>query len=398
MDNRISLLIDAIQELSLAKDIHSVADTVRHMARKLANADGATFVLRDAGQCYYYEEDAISPLWKGMKFPMESCISGWAMLNKQNVFIPDIYLDDRIPHDAYRPTFVKSLLMVPIRKTDPIGAIGIYWKESRQIDKETIQILENLANSTSIALQNVQLLSSMTELNLNLKKAVLARDDFLSIASHELNTPLSSLKLQIQMSLKKMSTNEKDLTSPSETLSKCLVHVNHLANIVKGFVDFARLQSDSVQLNYSKFDISSLMGDVLDNYSRQFSSVGSNVICDLEPGLIGYWDKERIEQIFNNLLSNMIKYAPGEPVYFAAKTNGKEVQLLFRDSGPGIPNEYKERIFGQFERGESSHNIGGIGIGLYVVRKLIESHGGKLCLVASKGHGCDIEVRLPFNP
>lgn len=398
MDKHVSLLIDAVQELSLAKDLARVADIVRHAARQLADADGATFVLKEGNSCYYFEEDAIAPLWKGMKFPLSSCVSGWAMLHKQNVFIPDIYQDERVPHDAYRPTFVKSLLMVPIRKSDPIGSIGIYWKVTKSIDPETIQILENLANSTSIALQNIQLLSSMTELNKNLEKAVSIRDDFLSIASHELNTPLSSLKLQIQMSLKLLNETEDNLVAPSEVLTKCLTHVNHLANIVKGIVDFSRMQSGNIDLNYARFDISLLLGEVLDKFSRQFASVGCNVISDLQPGLVGNWDKERIEQIFNNLLSNMIKYAPGEPVYFSAKEDGQNIQLIFKDSGPGIPTEYKERIFGQFERGESSHNIGGIGIGLYVVRKLTECHKGKLSLIASKSHGCAIEIKLPVNP
>ncbi|MBL9038445.1 MAG: GAF domain-containing protein, partial [Archangium sp.] len=98
-------LIEIIQELSLARSLESVMAIVRTAARQLTGADGATFVLRDGGNCYYADEDAISPLWKGRRFPLTACISGWAMLNKQSVAIEDIYLDARIPHDAYRPTF-----------------------------------------------------------------------------------------------------------------------------------------------------------------------------------------------------------------------------------------------------------------------------------------------------
>ena len=118
-------LIDSVQELSLARSLDRVTEIVRHAAREMVEADGATFVLRDGEHCFYKDEDAIAPLWKGKRFPLETCVSGWAMLNKQPAVIPDIYVDARIPQDAYRPTFVKSLVMVPIRTLEPIGAIGV---------------------------------------------------------------------------------------------------------------------------------------------------------------------------------------------------------------------------------------------------------------------------------
>jgi diguanylate cyclase (GGDEF)-like protein len=154
-------LIRVVQELSMARDVDRVAEIVRRAARELTGADGATFVLRDGQQCFYRDEDAISPLWKGQRFPMSLCISGWAMLNRQATVIPDIYLDPRIPHEAYRPTFVKSLVMVPIRTLDPIGAIGNYWASPHTATAEQVELLQALADSTSIALENVQVYSEM---------------------------------------------------------------------------------------------------------------------------------------------------------------------------------------------------------------------------------------------
>ena len=104
-----------------------VQRVVRRAARRLTGADGATFVLRDGDQCYYADEDAIAPLWKGQRFPMSACISGWAMLTASRRSSRTSTPTTRIPHDAYRPTFVKSLVMVPIRTIDPVGAIGNYW-------------------------------------------------------------------------------------------------------------------------------------------------------------------------------------------------------------------------------------------------------------------------------
>src|SRR4051812_9128359 len=97
-------LVEVVQRLSLARDVATIQDVVRRAARRLTGADGATFVLRDGAQCYYADEDAIAPMWKGQRFPLSACISGWAMLNRRPVVIADVYADDRIPHDAYRKT------------------------------------------------------------------------------------------------------------------------------------------------------------------------------------------------------------------------------------------------------------------------------------------------------
>jgi diguanylate cyclase (GGDEF)-like protein len=154
-------LVHAVQELSMARDLPQVQQIVRTTARELAGSDGATFVLRDDGQCYYADEDAIEPLWKGSRFPMETCISGWAMLNRQTAVIQDIYVDDRIPHEAYRPTFVKSLAMVPIRSLDPIGAIGNYWADGHVASDDEIRLLQALADATSVAMENIALYAEL---------------------------------------------------------------------------------------------------------------------------------------------------------------------------------------------------------------------------------------------
>ncbi len=156
-------LLQAVQELSLARSLIDIQRIVRTAARELTGCDGATFVLRDDGKCYYADEDAIAPLWKGSRFPMEICISGWAMLNRDAAVIPDIYADDRVPHEAYRPTFVKSLVMVPIRTLDPVGAIGNYWAYERQPTPREISLLRALADSTSIAMENVQVYSELEQ-------------------------------------------------------------------------------------------------------------------------------------------------------------------------------------------------------------------------------------------
>lgn len=156
-------LLEAVQELSLARSLSEIQRIVRSSARELTGCDGATLVLRDDDKCYYADEDAIAPLWKGSRFPIEACISGWAMLNREAAIIPDIYRDPRIPQGIYRATFVKSLVMVPIRKLEPIGAIGNYWAHRHPPSEQEIRLLQALADSTSIAMENVQLYAELEQ-------------------------------------------------------------------------------------------------------------------------------------------------------------------------------------------------------------------------------------------
>jgi len=151
-------LLTAVQELSFARSLDEIQRIVRTAAREMTGCDGATFVLNDDDiYCHYADEDAIEPLWKGLRFPQEVCISGWAMRNRKPALIADIYADPRIPHDAYRPTFVKSLAMVPIRTMKPIGAIGNYWATQHQPTAFEVRLLQALADSTSVAMENLRI-------------------------------------------------------------------------------------------------------------------------------------------------------------------------------------------------------------------------------------------------
>ena len=148
-------MVAAVRDLSQARAVEDVQAVVRRAVREATGADGATFILRDGTECVYLDEDAISSLWKGRRFAMSECISGWVMLHRTAAAIEDIYQDPRIPADAYRPTFVQSLAMVPIRQPDPIGAIGIYWARRHVTSPPELKLLQALADSASVAMERV---------------------------------------------------------------------------------------------------------------------------------------------------------------------------------------------------------------------------------------------------
>lgn len=141
------------QQLTAADKLEDVQQAVKVAARRIADSHGATFVLLDGDQCYYADEDSMSPLWKGQRFPASACISGWAMLHGETVVIPDIRRDDRIPQEAYRPTFVRSLVMAPILGPEPLGAIGVYWANAGVPSSGVVKDLERLAALAAPALR-----------------------------------------------------------------------------------------------------------------------------------------------------------------------------------------------------------------------------------------------------
>jgi len=136
---------------------------VRRSVRELLQADGTTFILQDGNQCFYADEDAIAPLWKGLRFPLHTCIGGWVMEQRQSVAIEEIQGDKRIPYEAYRQTFVKSLAMVPIRTLQPIGAIGAYWAELHLATAAEMKLLQAIADTTAVAMESVELYQALEQ-------------------------------------------------------------------------------------------------------------------------------------------------------------------------------------------------------------------------------------------
>ena len=153
----LSHLVTAIDEFAQADSVADVQRLVHRAARRLTGADGATLILREGRQCHYVGEDAIEPLWNGSRFPLENCISGWSMLHGEPAIVEDVFDDPRIPQDRYRHTFVRSLLIVPIRPDRPLGAIGMYWAHRHRATEEQVAAAQALAGSAAAAIERARL-------------------------------------------------------------------------------------------------------------------------------------------------------------------------------------------------------------------------------------------------
>lgn len=391
-------LVDVVQQLSLARTLEEVIDITRHAARELTGADGAAFVLRDNGLCYYVDEDAIGPLWKGKKFPMSACVSGWAMLNKKSVAIEDVFQDSRIPIDAYKVTFVKSLLVVPIRKDHPIGAIGNYWAKPYEATVEQRRLLEALADSTSIALENVKLFQDLKEANEFLGDSLQARDEFFSIASHELRTPISAIKLQLQMTdrkLKKQLAPSEDAEPP---LKVSLQQVDKLVLLVEQLLDVSRIRLGKVDVEYQEVNFSELVEKAIEKSRFDLDQVGCKLSATIQKDVIGDADPQKVDEVISQLLSNVVKHAPGSLVEVSLhQEEDQKLILAIKDSGPGILPETQNRLFQRFERVHTPRKLGGLGLGLFITKSLVEAHRGKILLESEPDKGTKFEVVLPMK-
>jgi signal transduction histidine kinase len=390
-------LLDAVRELSHLPDLDAVMRVVRRAARDLTGADGVTFVLREGDQVFYADEDAIGPLWKGQRFAASACISGWAMAHRESVVVEDIYADARIPHDAYRPTFVRSLVVVPIRRENPIGAVGAYWATPRVASEREVLLLEGLAGAASVAVANAELVRDLRAAVARAETALQQRDEVLSVASHELKTPLTSLNLAIEGLARdarrgNVSLGEKGM----DRIVRAEKQVHRLAALVDQLLDFSRLSLGRMTIEPSEVDLAALVEEVAGRFRDMgLARTGKPVDFRGVHRLIGRWDRDRLDQVITNLLSNALKYGAGKPVWVSLE-GGATARIRVHDDGIGIAPADQQRIFERFERPAASAQLGGVGLGLWIARELVTAHGGTITVESALGQGATFTVELPL--
>ncbi len=234
----------------------------------------------------------------------------------------------------------------------------------------------------------------------DLRKAIGARDEFLSIASHELKTPLTSLKLQLQMgeqSLKASDVPPSFEAQMADAFSMSIRQINSMTELVEVLLDISRIQTGKFEMSLSSFDLSELVREIVDRFSEQLKAAQCTIETDLEDNLWVNWDRNRIAQVITNLISNAIKHAPKSEIRVSATKTAKLARLVVQDFGPGIPKDKQAKIFDRFERADATINISGMGLGLYIVKKIVEAHKGAIRVDSELGRGSEFTAELPIS-
>ncbi len=391
-----SRLVGVVQELSLARDLSAVMTIVRRAARELTNADGATFILRDGEQCLYADEDAISSLWKGQRFALTNSISGWSILNSRPVAIEDVFNDERVQAGAYRSTFVRSLAMAPIRTAAPMGAIGVYWAQRHVCTADELMLLEALANTTAVAMENVQvygeLESRVRSRTKELEAANKELEAFTYAVSHDLRAPLRALSGELGILNEDFGHLDLRL---SARIASARSHVSRMYDLID---DLLRLSGITRrELKIERFDLSQVASEIMNRLRTTQPNRKANI--RIERAAIIDADRGLMTVLMENLLSNAWKYTSHQTessIEFRV-SSGDDARRIFQviDNGAGFDQRYAKRLFEPFQRLHQQQEFSGTGVGLATVQRIVHRHAGEVWGESEgPGHGATFSFTL----
>ncbi|WP_242345458.1 PAS domain-containing sensor histidine kinase [Anaeromyxobacter terrae] len=224
------------------------------------------------------------------------------------------------------------------------------------------------------------------------------RDEFLSVASHELRTPVTALQLQLQLLHRLATRSRNDMPRMLEPRVEALERqTRRIAILVNEILDVSRMRLGRLQLRYEALDLADVAREVAEHVRAEVERSGSTLRLELAAAP-GRWDRTRLEQVVTNLLVNASKFGEGKPISLSVEADGARARIRVSDQGMGIAPEHHARVFERFERAVPIANYGGLGLGLYVARQIVEAHGGEIRVESVPGAGATFVVDLPREP
>ncbi|WP_437586188.1 AAA family ATPase [Sorangium sp. So ce1000] len=294
------------------------------------------------------------------------------------------------------PLGIHSFLRVPLVARDRrFGVMTLLAAAPRRhYGPADLRLALELGSRAALALDNSRLFAEAQE-------AIERRDEFLLVASHELKTPLTSLTMQAHLLARLLPRYRRAEVAPEridaavQLLDRQIARLGHLVNEL---LDVTRLNAGQLPLARALVDLSALAREVVERMAQQLADAHCRAQLELDEAVIGRWDPSRMEQVLINLLSNAIKYGAGGPIHVVVRGLADRALLVVRDRGMGIAEADQARIFERFERAVSVRNFGGLGLGLYIVRWIVTSHGGTIRVESTPGAGAAFLVELPLQP
>ena len=385
-------LLGAVEELADLRELDAVVTWVRRTARRLVGADGICVILREGDAVRYVDEDAVAPLWKGQCFPLAACVSGAAIQARAPIAIADVLSDPRVPHALYQDTFVRSMAMVPIGAHEPTGAVGAYWAVRRQPAHEEVAVLQALAGAASPALDNARLYAAEREARRAAEREARLRQELLAAVSHDLGNPLSVISMCAAQLVPLVVPCGERAEQSLDLLRRTALHMEAL---LRDLLELGAIDAGELRLTPRPTDVGALVAAVGD-LAPLASERGQRL--ELEPPATPAQvrcDPARVHRVFTNLVGNAVKFTPrGGTIRVRAQPREGFFDFEVSDSGPGIASEALPRLFQRFQRASPDQG-GGMGLGLYIARGIVEAHGGAIRAEGAEGGGARIVFSLP---
>jgi len=263
----------------------------------------------------------------------------------------------------------------------------------RKAVKQQVEALEQSRREQEVLLAQLQVTQG------ELEHAVRMRDDFMSIVSHEVRTPLNGLILETQ--LRKMHLARDNAAAFTLDKMQAMVErderqIQSLIRLIEDMLDVSRIRTGKLSIRPGQFDLSRLVSTLVETFAPQISAAQSSVNLNAESPVVGLWDEFRIEQVVSNLLTNALRYGAKSPIDVSVYVEGENAIVEVRDQGIGISEENQQRIFQQFERVSAKHAVAGLGLGLFISEQIVAAHGGKITVQSALGEGAVFRVSLPL--
>ena len=287
---------------------------------------------------------------------------------------------------------IRSHIATPLKfQNEVIGALNfLITTERRHFDEQDMAVSVELARRAAIAFSNARLYKEA-------QTAVQQRDDFISIASHELKTPITSLKLQHEVIMKAVRDahlESEDSRFATKAASNANRQLDRLTRLVEDMLDISRISTGKLAMNFTNTDFTHVIKEVIERFEYQLKTLGIELkITQLVQTTI-HADPYRMEQVLTNLLSNAIRYGEKKPILISLINENERVVFKIKDHGMGIAKQDQERIFNRFERALSFNELSGLGLGLFISRQIVEDHGGELLVESSPGLGSTFSMIL----
>ncbi len=295
-------------------------------------------------------------------------------------------------YDVMKAVGFHCIMSVPLMaRGRSLGALTfLAVRPSRRYTQADLATAQDLARRAALLLDNAILYREA-------RRSVLLRDEFLSIASHELKTPLTPLQLRLQVLRRVTQKGVPTIPTPTVAAQLDVVQrqVTKLSALVNGLLDVSRISSGRLALDREPLDLAELAREVVTRFSVTANQAGCAVALHAQDDMRGSWDRLRMDQVLTNLLTNALKYGAGKPVHLRLSGDEAHVRIVVEDSGIGIAPEHLSHIFERFGRAVSERHYGGLGLGLYITRQLVQAHGGEVHVHSTPGQGSRFEVVLP---